>query len=181
MDWSKFGNIASVSSFALAAFLAVYQYWTEITGLGIWNKFPLLLIGLGILASIATYIFPSKKADRNNEDYLNWQHINKKIIQDKKFYNEKVILDGHSYIGCVFENVTFEYLGKVPFDFSHNTITGNYQLSCKGDPLNAMITILKTFNYFKPEILFHNKNDSASEILSTFIIDAGKSEIKKIE
>ena len=44
-------------------------------------------------------------------------------IVGKKFRNEKVVLDGHSYSDCDFENVTLVYNGTTPIYFGRNAYT----------------------------------------------------------
>jgi hypothetical protein len=45
-------------------------------------------------------------------------------VVGKKFVNERVVLDGHAYKGCTFENVTFVYDGITAVDVSSSTFRG---------------------------------------------------------
>ena len=45
-------------------------------------------------------------------------------VAGQKFRNERVLLDGHHYTHCDFQNVTFVYNGTTPVRLDHNNISG---------------------------------------------------------
>ena len=74
-----------------------------------------------------------------------------KQFRGDKFVNQEVLLDGHSFVGCVFENVTFKWNGTTGFELSHNEIFGCV-IASDHEFFGPMIKILDELNYFRPEI-----------------------------
>jgi hypothetical protein len=53
----------------------------------------------------------------------------KETVSNKLFLNERVILDGKSFIDCEFHNVTLVYNGTAPFDLMHSKFYGVFLAS----------------------------------------------------
>lgn len=72
-------------------------------------------------------------------------------VFEKRFVNEVVVLDGHSYVNCIFENVTFEFNGG-NFAFVNNTAAG-VRFKSKNKDINSAISALAKFDVFKIPIM----------------------------
>jgi hypothetical protein len=72
-------------------------------------------------------------------------------IKNKKFVNEYVLLDGHSYEYCDFTNVSFGWNGTAPFHLNHNSIHGAW-IKTESDIVYSTILLLKGLDMFKEEI-----------------------------
>jgi hypothetical protein len=72
-------------------------------------------------------------------------------VYRKTFTNEEVVLDGHHFIDCTFENVTFVYNGTAPFGMDRAVSKGEvWRLSTKNVPLFHFLRFLKT-QRFSPQ------------------------------
>jgi hypothetical protein len=101
-----------------------------------------VLLGAGLSY---TFKFDQKEAlETNSRD-------NMVEVYDEYFYNEKVVLDWHSYIDCTFENVTFVYNGG-PVNFRHNTVRGDRNFASGNPDVNEVIALLKGFHLLSPRL-----------------------------
>jgi len=64
-----------------------------------------------------------------------------KVVRGVRFANQRVLLDGYEYNGCVFENVTFEFNGTTPIRMVNNRIE-NFRLSSASPTVLASIAWL---------------------------------------
>ncbi len=177
MNWSKFGSIASIASFALSALLAVIQYWAQIiNSISFYSSLPVILLVLGVVFAIFSHFkhsYEKPSSDFITQSYIeNWGKLEKIIVRNRIFINERVVLDGFSYIDCKFQNVTFVYKGEAPYDLTHNTIIGSYHLSIENPSVSGVIGILKALNYLPTETpLLDEEKKSVSHIESARIIE----------
>ncbi|MCO6419679.1 hypothetical protein JYK14_26435 [Siccirubricoccus sp. KC 17139] len=74
-------------------------------------------------------------------------------IIGKTFRNERVILDGYSYVRCKFTNVTFVYNGTTPVQLSNNVIQGCFVASDMA-AISGAWALLKGLNFIKDTIAF---------------------------
>ena len=63
-----------------------------------------------------------------------------------KFFNSKVLLDGHSYTHCTFENVTFVYNGTAIFQLSHNKMVGSMMFTSDNPAVLATFLLSSSGN-----------------------------------
>lgn len=70
-----------------------------------------------------------------------WKKYKGEVISDRTFINETVVLDGYHYTNCRFVNVTFQYNGTTPIQFTHNVIQSGPLMFESKDPSieNAMV------------------------------------------
>lgn len=68
-------------------------------------------------------------------------------IADQSFSNTTIVLDGHTYTHCKFENVTFQVNGG-PFGFSNNYVHGVHFTSTNQD-INSSIEIFARLGLLK--------------------------------
>ena len=83
------------------------------------------------------------------------------VVAKKTFTNERILLDGHAYRNCTFENVTFVFNGTSPFEFSRNKINGTMRFASDNPSVQG------TFNWFRGFGLINQvefTNDSGSII-----------------
>jgi hypothetical protein len=80
-----------------------------------------------------------------------WEKSEKKLVFGKTFRNEKVPLDGFSYVECEFTNVNFVFNGDAPFDLIRNKISGAW-IETKNPALTSLIDLLKALNMINPKI-----------------------------
>lgn len=64
-------------------------------------------------------------------------------VVKKEFRNTEVILDGYSYEGCTFENVTFVYNGTTPPQLRYSTIVRSVTLRSDNLAVTGAVSILK--------------------------------------
>jgi len=64
-----------------------------------------------------------------------------KVVRGTRFANQRVLLDGYEYNGCVFENVTFEFNGTTPIRMVNNRIE-RFRLSSASPTVLATIAWL---------------------------------------
>jgi hypothetical protein len=85
---------------------------------------------------------------------LGWATYQKQQIVSKSFNNEKIIVDGKSFISCSFKNVTFEYNATAPFDIINSSLDGQLLLDTTSPPIATFILFLKEFNFINPKTQF---------------------------
>lgn len=99
---------------------------------------PLLWIGL--LLIIFLYTTSDTFASRYGSFTFN-SNPNFEMVKGKKFYNERVVLDGKKYEDCTFENVTFVYNGTTPVHFSHNRVMGRVLFASDNPSVNMSMVV----------------------------------------
>ncbi len=84
------------------------------------------------------------------ESASKWSSIQKTPIIGKTFKNERVELDGFSYIECKFINVTFVYKGEAPYDMVNIEFIGTPRFDISSsEPLGGLIKLLEGTNHLK--------------------------------
>jgi hypothetical protein len=113
---------------------------------------PALLVALGAL--IVLTIFGEGSYRLYQEEVPQWSSKKTPIV-NKAFRNERVDIDGKSFSGCTFENVTFVYHGQGPFDLMHSQINGTRHIDVRASrSLDAFQTLLRALEMFNPEIQY---------------------------
>lgn len=79
-------------------------------------------------------------------------------VRNRTYKNEKVVLDGHRYQDCVFENVTFVYNGTADIDFSHNKIGGSRGFETSNPAVSGTLDFLKGMGYLRDDIPIFGPN-----------------------
>ncbi len=105
----------------------------------------------------------NKKVATLEEPYPNWEEKIKKPIIGKTFQNERVELDGFSYIKCKFINVKFVYKGEAPFDMVDPVFVGTHGFDVSSNrPISGLVKFLEAMGHTK-NLKFHQidttKND----------------------
>lgn len=59
------------------------------------------------------------------------------VVAGRRFINQEVLLDGHRYVNCTFENCTFKYNGTTPVQFQSNAIHGRMMFSSENVGING--------------------------------------------
>ena len=80
-----------------------------------------------------------------------WRTFQKEVVVGHKFVNERVVLDGKSYRTCTFENVTFVYEGRAPFDFIQNSVKGSINVDVgASQSLSNLTMFMKAIGMIAP-------------------------------
>ena len=156
MTWTRLAEFAGIGSFVLALFFGLLQTWPQIKAwpMSNWRAiFFLVFLFLGVIFSAVQYAIPRfVPTEGSKETSQGWEQIQKKEVSNRTFRNERVPLDGYSYIGCTFENVIFEYKGEAPFSMRYNTIRGRRIVStANSKPLAGLIGLLRAVEALKPD------------------------------
>jgi hypothetical protein len=144
--FSGIGTIFTIAGFFL-------QYGKRMKSLAEFFRNPKVILVLIIcclgLSTVSIYLSLHK-----TEPAKNWDGWKFKEIDNRKFVNERVILDGCEYKYCSFENVTFEYNGKGPLNFHHNEIFGKINLVTDNKIVSYTVATLIGLGATKPNIAF---------------------------
>ena len=94
-----------------------------------WGLLPIVCIVAGTLILLGRkFGWLGSKVSDDHQPSLNFQKwpepYRPVVVTGKRFRNERVPLDGFSYTGCDFVNVTFVYNGTTPIQLSNNRISG---------------------------------------------------------
>jgi hypothetical protein len=132
-----------------------------------WPKMPpwLTLGGLAIgifLVGVATgLIFSEQQAPEKKQNSFTYDDVPPHIIvSKKKFQNERILLDGHGYRECVFENVTLVFNGTEPFELTRNTFLGKTVVTSDNGAISGTIGLLRAMGTIPASVEF--RNDSGS-------------------
>jgi hypothetical protein len=80
-------------------------------------------------------------------------------VKNKKFSNQKVVLDGYDYQECTFTNVKFVYNGTAGFGFQHNTTINSFILSSENEAVLLTLYLAKGLGLMKPETILRDENE----------------------
>ncbi|HWF59402.1 MAG TPA: hypothetical protein VN666_03730 [Nitrospira sp.] len=84
------------------------------------------------------------------DPFAHWKDYVKEQINSKTFRNEVVILDGKSYRDCTFIDVTFQYDGNAPFEFTHNKVfTHGVQMKSYNRGFSAFVQFMLDLKVLK--------------------------------
>jgi hypothetical protein len=112
--------VAGPATVAMA--LSLYSEW----GRRMWsNRILPTLVCIVMALLILADLYQRGAFDR-------WMGDQLEIVSDKTFTNTTILLDGHDYRHCTFNNVTFEYGGR-PFGLSNSFISGAHFSSTNPD------------------------------------------------
>jgi hypothetical protein len=132
-----------------------------------WPKMPpwLMLGGIGggiFLVGAATGLIVSEQRTPDKaEGSFTFNDVPPHIIVSKKtFQNERVLLDGHAYRECLFENVTLVFNGTEPFELTKNTFTGKAIVTSENGAISGIIGLLRSMGTIPASVEF--RNDSGS-------------------
>lgn len=116
------------------------------------SKIALFFLIIGVMGAGVVYYKsrPSKTVDALHEK---WGTTEKIPIIGKTFINERVLLDGHSYTNCTFQNVRLIYNGTAPFDLVNITFKGAVIASDK-PKIQGLLLIFKELKFFREGIEF---------------------------
>ena len=78
----------------------------------------------------------------------------KEVVEGKKFFSQRVILDGKQFVDCGFDHCQLVCLGRRPFYLLHNEIQFCTFLSAKPE-VNQMVELLDAAGVLKPEMVKH--------------------------
>lgn len=86
-------------------------------------------------------------------------------ITGRTFRNEKVLLDGHKYTDCTFDNVTFTYNGTALVAFTHNTINGNIVIESDNPSVVGTMDLVRGLGMVRNDIpVFVGPNWTPSKV-----------------
>ncbi len=86
----------------------------------------------------------------SEEPFPNWKEKIKKPIIGKTFKNERVELDGFSFIKCKFINVTFVYKGEAPFDMVNIEYLGDHSFDVTSNrSFSGLVQLLRATDHLK--------------------------------
>jgi hypothetical protein len=143
--------------------------------LGVWSlapegfpKMPMWITLVGMFAGVflfglAAGLLASGARKSNLADKFIFRDIPPDIVvSKKKFANERILLDGHSYRECTFDNVTFGFNGTRPFGFMRNTVNGTMRFASDNPAVSGAFTLLRGFGVLN-HVEFHNESGSIIE------------------
>jgi hypothetical protein len=155
------GSLISTSVFAafLHLFTVVSLNWVIIIGLFL----------LSFLLIVTTYLLsiwqkdliqtsPVEIAETHEPQFI-FNDAPLIDIRNRKYTNEKIILDGHSYTDCMFTNVKFVYNGTAPFRFTHNEVYGMPNISSGNPSVLMSFYLMEGFGLTKEGILLRGENE----------------------
>ena len=67
------------------------------------------------------------------------------IVDHQSFVNQRVSIDGKSFINCDFENITIAYNGVAPFSFRDNRFRGKIALYSENESITGIVALLNGF------------------------------------
>lgn len=148
-DWATYGTLGSA-----VFFLALKEGVDRLpqanvpeflTG-PIWAFLPLALFLIGTVILICRGLGWIGPAHRKDKNFVIWPISYRPIaVLNQKFANDRVVLDGHSYVGCNFENVTFIYNGTTAIQFNRNEVHGKIRFH--SDNPAVLGTIMMLFGF----------------------------------
>lgn len=94
-------------------------------------------------------------------------------VKNRKFTNEQVVLDGHSFSDCTFTNVSFVYNGTNKFDFQHNTVKGNVLIKSENRAVTHTIEFLKGWGFMKDNVPVLDQDEQPLKHLESPIYEKG--------
>jgi hypothetical protein len=131
---------------AVAMALSLYSEW----GRRMWsNKILPTLVCIVMASLILADLYQRGAFDR-------WMGNQLEIVSDKTFTNTTILLDGHDYRHCTFNNVTLEYDGR-PFSFLNNLVSGS-RFSSTNPDINQAFGFLAKLGLLKVPVLDNNGN-----------------------
>jgi len=148
--WNGFVFLTGLSGAAVMAWLTsqlawfwgTFQ-WAGVLGVGI---ITWLLIGLGLNLYRHYFSAGSVKKTKQKLD------VPQTVVSGKHFRNEVVKLDGYVYSDCEFTNVTFQYDGEAPFNFSHNRIFGAPKFQSGNQTVELALLWMRGFGMLRENI-----------------------------
>jgi hypothetical protein len=117
-----------------------------------WPKMPLWLTVLGIGAGVLLFGIAVGMVIADHRNKTEKPNANKFVFEDgpprivvskKRFQNQRVILDDHSYQECIFENVTLVFNGTRPFGLLKYTINGNVKIDSDNPSVSGGFVLLR--------------------------------------
>lgn len=79
--------------------------------------------------------------DRHSKQFVFNPKAQLRQVEDQRFANTVVPLDGIEYHNCVFEHVTFKYNGTSPIHLGHNNIIGPIRLSTDNQQIRLALEL----------------------------------------
>jgi hypothetical protein len=136
-----------------------------------WNFAPLALIAISVVLLVAHQVglIGVKSESKISVQFQKWPKDYKPIaIVGKSFTNEKVLMDGYSYVDCEFNNVTFVYNGTTAIQMVGSKIAGPIRFDSENPAVMGTILLLKGFgaigDNFKVDIGPNNRLEPAKRI-----------------
>ncbi len=118
MDLSRSAQWANIGSFALAVLILVRELAPRIFEKGNMDLKILLVILLITIGLNIANQFQMRKSRNTSYESKDWGKKPRVSVIEKSFVNERVEIDGKSFINCKFTNVTLVFRGEAPFDLS---------------------------------------------------------------
>lgn len=137
---------------------AAYAYCVRHLGRKNWPV--TVALGVFVLACIVitlagiSILYSGEGSNRQIQERDRWEYKISKAqerIIGKSFRNERIVLDGKSFVNCRFDNVTMEYNGTAPFELLSNSF-GGLILTSKNPGILAMVLALDNLKFLAPHI-----------------------------
>jgi hypothetical protein len=170
-DWDIFAWIAYGAIAVSAVLLAVDQgirnspellaKATWVIKGRFWGFFPAVSILLATVILIANQFgVVSLRRSDNRDAFIKWPTpYAPEFVINRTFHNQEVALDGFSYTGCKFYNVTFVYNGTTPVQFSNNEVYGSW-IKTDNPAISGAVLLLKGLGYIPKEVPIDLPQDS---------------------
>jgi hypothetical protein len=120
----RFGNqtlfTLEMSALALALILAIISRWNDIVNAQSLISVSRVVFGLAFIAAVflVTGLLTRQSSSTLSPGFPFNPNATLIEVRDRTFRNERVLLDGHRYTDCIFENVTLVYNGTALVDFT---------------------------------------------------------------
>ena len=152
-EWKFWDWTGYLALFFAVLFLALVEgvkklpedYAPDFMGWSIWAFLPLLLFTLGSVTLFLKQLgWIGVKSEKNK--FLPWpEPYTPTLVIEKKFINERVVLDGRAFYKCEFHNVTYVYNGTTTIQISGCDLRGRIRYDSDNPAVKGTILLLDTF------------------------------------
>lgn len=135
-------NILPVLFLALSSLVCVIGHSRAmLSGWSLTEWLPAILLAAATLSWIGSIVRNRKRSAARR-----WLDQPLAPVEWRTFSNQAVILDGKSFIGCSFSDLTLCYRGHTPFDFVNNH-TSNVRIVVEHPRLFMLVQLLRYFGW----------------------------------
>jgi|SRR5262249_5564235 len=135
-------NTLPVLLLAASSLIGVATHWGPMFDSGrLTDWLPAILLGAAALFWIGSILRERKRTAARR-----WLDQPLTPVEWRTFNNQAVVLDGKSFIGCSFSDLTLCYKGEAPFDFVNNH-TNNVRLVVEHPRLFMLVQLLRYFGW----------------------------------
>jgi hypothetical protein len=152
-------SIATIVGFPLVIIGLIQLYRERNHSMRDWRK--LIAVGLLIVGFLAYGVDVADRFHWIGGDkigaFSKWpEPYHPTTVTGRKFYNERVVLDGYFYSNCEFNNVTFVYNGTTAIQLANSKIIGMSVLASDNPAVEGAFAVTLAFNVAKDDVKILN-------------------------